>query len=950
MSHPQGEQYSFGPFRLLPDQAVLLRDDEPVRLGSRAIEILILLVRNAGLIVGKAQIMEEVWPDTTVVEANLTVHMSVLRRALEDDTTSVPYIATVSGRGYRFTANVSVEPPTRPYFEAGGDQQSNLPVLLTRLIGRSETLHMLDAKLPEQRLTTIVGTGGVGKTALALNVAERQLGRWPDGVWLADFAPLADANLVPTALATVLGLEVRSTNPVPALINALADKEMFLVLDNCEHMIEAVAIIAHAILQSARSVVLLATSREPLTIPGETVLRLEPLSVPPETEIVGAQEALHYPAIELLCERARANDADFSLQDADALFASLICRKLGGVPLAIEFATALVPIFGLRGLATRLDDRLRLLVDGHRSSPPRHRTLTAALDWSYQLLEVQDQRVFRRLAIFTGGFSMEAAAAVIGGGTDEGVCAEILARLVRKSLVSPDMRGSRLRFRLLETTRAFALGALEEAGEVADASRLHADYFARSLHGDGELPASSADYMAFVPDLDNIRSALRWATSPQGDTQMALAIGAGALPVWFGLSLLTECGTSMNELMNGLDLELRKSPYGAAIDIAIAATDIFTYGAQESSYADWTKREQAAANEDQLIERVRLLLGRWTFNIRMPDYDLADEQSLAIEEIARDVRGVVGEQSAPLAALVDKDHLIATAQWARGTTLHHIGNLDVARHALEQFLVAETAAMRSFFMAITGFDRRSDVLGLLAIAKCLQGDVEQGLADGEAAIDEARTTRKALPICEALQWVCFTLVLMAGPSTRTFRLTRELLQTSKDHSLHSHYGVALCLKGCLAAASGRHEHAIERLGQGLAQLRDAHYGPFDPFFVGVLATSLATIGRITEARDSITMFEQMRTTQHGFVGPELMRRKALVEVLSGTPDRAESSLRAARDEADRQGTRLWQMRALSDLAALYQARERVADAQRERATLALTIPEQLRERDFGLQW
>ncbi|NMN07357.1 MULTISPECIES: winged helix-turn-helix domain-containing protein [unclassified Novosphingobium] len=949
MNFPAVEEFTFGRFRLFPERQMLLRDEEPVRLGSRATEILSLLVRHAGALVSKAQIMEKVWPDTTVVEANLSVHMSALRRALTDDTSASPYIVTVPGRGYRFTAAVGQGQQDRPVPEPAAARSNNLPLLLTRLIGRSDALQALNELLASQRLVTVVGTGGVGKTALALNVAERKLANWRDGVWIADLASLADADMVPAAIATVLGLEVRSTNPVPALISALADKQMLLLLDNCEHVIEAAAMIAHAILQSARSVTILATSREPFTIPGEHVLRLDPLGVPPETELVGAREALHYAAIELLSERAAAVESSFALGDEDALAASLICRKLGGVPLAIEFASALVPIFGLRGLATRLDDRLRLL-GGHRNVQARHRTITAALDWSYQLLAPEEQRALRRLAVFAGGFSIEAANAVLGPGMDEETTAEIISRLVLKSLVSPDVRDANVRFRLLETTRAFALDVLEAAREGPQVSRLHAEYFARVLHGEGSSSPANDDYAAFVPELDNIRAALRWAMSPSGDVTTALAIGAGALPIWFGLSLLTECGTRMTALMDGLDPLQRQTPHGAAIDIAIQATGIFTFGAPDGSYRDWTERERIAADGNLLIERVRLLLGRWTYNIRMPDYALADEQSRALIDIAEAQSEPPETGEAPLALLVDPAHMHATAAWARGTTLHHMGEMAAARACLERFLLRETPQMRAFFMTITGFDRRSDVLGLLSIAKCLQGEVDQGLADAAEAVREARATRKALPICEALQWACFSMVLMGEPSSATSILVGELLGTAKTHSLNSHYGVALGLKGCLIASSGQHERAIELLRSGLGQLNEAHYGPFDPFFTGVLASSLSAIGELREAQHCVARFEMDRQTPHGFCGPDLTRRRALLAALAGQADLAERLLRAAIDEAIEQGTLLWRLRAGRDLAALYEAQERQEAADAERQKLSLPATEPLRSREAQLLW
>jgi predicted ATPase/DNA-binding winged helix-turn-helix (wHTH) protein len=935
-------EYRFGPFRLLPDQSVLLRGDEPVRVGSRALGVLALLVKNPGSLITKQEIMDEVWPDSVVLDANLAVHMSALRRALEDDDPTSPLIVTVPGRGYRFAIAVTSSPKEGPYkaVMAGG---SNLPLLLTRLIGRAEEVRKLATDLPLHRLLTIVGTGGVGKTSLALYAPEQQLHRWHDGVWIADFAAIADADLVPAVLATVLGLEVRSSNPIPALAAALADKEMLLLFDNCEHLVEPVAMLVNAILQSARSVAILATSREPFAVPGESVLRLEPLGLPPVTDLVGAREALAYGAIELLSERSRALDPDFELGDEDALAASLICRKLGGVPLAIEFASALVPIFGVRGLAARLDDRLRLLGDGHRSTLPRHRTLNAALDWSFQLLDPDDRLLLRRLAVFSGGFTIEAAAAVFGTDRGEVATAEAIARLVRKSLVSPDIRGSILRFRLLETTRAFALDALESDGDLAETEDLHARHFARAVNGEEGRPAASADHVPFTPDLDNIRTALRWAMSEQGDLDLALSLGSGALPIWLGHSLLTECGTRMTALMDRVDPAVRRTPQGAAIDIAIQATGIFTYGDHDKNYSDWSAREQAATQSDDLIDQVRLLLGLWSHNIRLPDYALADKQSVRLNRYADEADAWAPQGDAPLAFLIDEGQLRAMALWARGTSLHHIGQLRAARQCFEQFLACETPAMRTFFMTITGFDRRSDAIGLLGLTKCLQGDVGAALLDARSCIAEARSTGKALPLCEGLQWGCVIMLLLGEPVARLTPLVDELVSTARNHSLLSHYGVGLGLEGCLAASAGRPQEAIGLIAQCLDQLVEAHYGPFDPFFVGELAAAHAASGDVPEAHNCIAAYERRRKTPDGFLGPELLRRKAMVSSLLGETGAAETALRSALDLASAQGAQLWRWRAGNDLAALIHLGERPADAEALRRELAVTVPEPVRQ-------
>ena len=420
---------SFGPFRLLAGQRLLLEGDRPVRLGSRAMDILIALAERPGELVSKQELMAVVWPETIVVEANLTVHVAALRRALNDGQRN-RYIVNIPGRGYRFISPVERRAVTPQLASAG--LRHNLPAQLTRLIGRAEIIDKLVQQLTAERLLTIVGPGGIGKTAVALDVAKRLIGAFEDGIWLIDLEPIADPRLVPTALASSLRLEIRSDNPIPGLIGALGNKQMLLVLDNCEHVIEAAAALAAAILKGSRGVQILATSREPLRLEGERVHRLSPLESPPASARLSASEALRFPAVQLFVERAASSASDFELSDAEAKSAGAICRKLDGVPLAIELAAARVDAFGIGGLAERLDDRLRLLTGGRRTALPRHQTIGAALDWSYRLLSQDEQTVFRRLAIFVGGFTIKSARAVAAADVHDGA---VRFRLLRPSVL-----------------------------------------------------------------------------------------------------------------------------------------------------------------------------------------------------------------------------------------------------------------------------------------------------------------------------------------------------------------------------------------------------------------------------------------------------------------------------------------------------------------------------------
>src|SRR5436853_259003 len=459
-----GRAILFGPFLLLAEQRLLLEGDRPVRLGSRAFDILAALVERAGEVVGKEELIARAWPQTFVEEANLKMQVSALRRALGDGQGGHRYVATVPGRGYNFVAPVHRDEPVRAALRPAVALAHNLPLAATRMIGREEAVATLVSGLSRQRLVTVVGPGGIGKTTVALAVAERMIADYEHGVWLVDLAPLSDPRLVPSAVATVLGLEVRTENPLPGLIAALRDRRMLLLLDNCEHVIDAAASLAAAVLSGVPGVNILATSREPLGVAGEREHRLGPLGSPPSSSGLTAAEAAAFPAVQLFVERATAIVEDFALTDANAQPIVEICQRLDGLPLAIEFAAPRVEVLGVAALAASLDS-LPLLGAQRRTAMPRHRTMRAVVDWSYRLLSEDEQRFLRALGIFAGGFTVEAAAAVLDAVKTRIDAINSLADLVAKSLVVADVSGAQPRFRLLDTIRAYALEKVDESRE-----------------------------------------------------------------------------------------------------------------------------------------------------------------------------------------------------------------------------------------------------------------------------------------------------------------------------------------------------------------------------------------------------------------------------------------------------------------------------------------------------
>ena len=462
LAGPEHDRVEFGDFNLFPNQRLLLRNDEPVHIGARAFDVLAALAARAGELVTKEDLTALVWPDTFVDAVNLRVHIAALRKALGDHQGRV--IHTDPGRGYRLVASVrpvttSPVPPTR--------QSCELPATMTRMIGRDEFVAGVLAKLPPTRLVTIVGPGGIGKTRVAIACAQALVGTHRDGACFIDLAMAKHSADVAAAAAKALGMSSSAGDPLREVLEHLRNRQMLLVMDNCEHVIQDAAVVIEAISASAQDIHILATSREALRIRGEWVRSLPPLASPPDDDAMTAADAMGYPAVELFVERAAAAQEDFRLTDPAARLVGEICRRLDGVALAIELAAAEVHIFGLSWLATHLDDRLWILKRGHRTAVARHQTLAAMLDWSYELLSKKERATLQRIATFPDKFTLEDAIGVTA--SDELEDVEVVAAisgLVAKSLASLDLTGSVTRYRLAETTRAYACAKSNKAAPV----------------------------------------------------------------------------------------------------------------------------------------------------------------------------------------------------------------------------------------------------------------------------------------------------------------------------------------------------------------------------------------------------------------------------------------------------------------------------------------------------
>jgi predicted ATPase/DNA-binding winged helix-turn-helix (wHTH) protein len=540
------ESYTFGPFELLPGRQVLLKEGLPVRIGGRPFDLLTMLVRQGGEIVSKRQLMAQVWPHVIVDEGNLKVNVAALRRAIGDDPDQPLYIATVVGRGYRFIAPVSQtatrREPESPAQE--GATGGNLPPRLGPIFGRSAAIAKIAEELEAVRLVSIVGPGGIGKTTVALAIARQLAPSFPDGAWLVDLAEVESGLAIEETIALTLGL-----NEPGDLVEALRNLNLLLVLDNCEHVIDAAATCADELLARTRHVKLLTTSREPLSIRAERVRRLSGLAIPPAHS--RAAEALEYAAVQLFVDRASASSPLFRLDDANASVVSEICRRLDGLALGIERVALRADSLDVDWMLEHIDGRHHML-DGNPAGPDRHRTLAAAVAWSYRLLGEDEQRVMRRLSACAGAFTLDFACAVAASGDiPPASVVEIVAGLAAKSLLIVATRDGEVEYRLSNVARAFGLEQLAAHGELGHAQRQRAIAVHGTVGEAGSKDLPGLQTMArTAASLEDIREAVSWALSDAVGSDLAVRLVIAAAPLYLQHGLVEECRAAVSSALD----------------------------------------------------------------------------------------------------------------------------------------------------------------------------------------------------------------------------------------------------------------------------------------------------------------------------------------------------------------------------------------------------------------
>jgi predicted ATPase/DNA-binding winged helix-turn-helix (wHTH) protein len=917
--------FEFGRFRILPQRREVLADGRPMELGGRAFDVLVALVEANGAVVRKDELISRAWPGRIVQENNLQAQVKALRKAFSDR----GLIRTVVGRGYQFTGEIRArpadqseraEPATVSDVSGPPRAPTNLPAPTSDLVGRDAEIREVTGLVADHRFVTLTGTGGIGKTRLAVEVARHLLPQFADGVWVAELASLPDPQLVPVTVAAALGLELLSGVVSPERIAAaLGSKQIMLVLDNCEHVIDAAAEMVEALLHANPAARVIATSREPLRAESEHLYRVPPLAVPVQ-DTQALEDLLRHGAVALFIARAQEADPHFSPDQQTAAAMAAICRRLDGIPLALELAAARASTLGVQELASRLDDCFSLLTEGRRTALRRHQTLRATLDWSYELLSESERMVLRWLSIFAGGFTLAGASAVIASASM--LASDIvdgIANLVAKSLVTADVDGAAVHYRLLETTRAYAREKLADYGELEQAARRHAEYY-QDLCGRAEAEwqaRPAAEWLAdYGRQIGNVRTALDWAFSLRGDASIGVALTAAAVPLWCQLSLLDECRGRVEQALSHVARgSNRDTHYQMQLEAALGLSLFHTKGPVRETGAAWTHALAIADRLEDTEYQLRALWGLWSHRMSSGEYRAA-------LGFAERFRGLAAKRPDPAARLI-ADRMI-------GSMRLYMGDQTNARRHIERMLSRYVDPLHRSHTIRFVWDQRVAGEIILALILWLQGFPDQAMCTVQRTIERARASAHAISLCYTLARAACPVALWVGDLAAAERYVSMLLDHSAKLAMAVWQAEGRCFKGMLLIKSGRDDTGLRLLHTALDELRETRSIERDSPFLCALAEGLTGTRQVAEGLATVDdALGRSERSEARWCIAELLRVKGELTLLENAADAAaaaEHHFRQALAWARRQGALSWELRAAASLARTWRDQGREKDA------------------------
>jgi len=839
-----------GQLEISLDHREVRLDGQRVPIGSRAFDILALLIAADGELVSKDEIMRVVWPTTVVEKNNLQVHISGLRRAFGDERER---LRTVPGRGYRLVMHdeadardgASAPSAAQEDVSAGADaarpSRQPLPACVPELIGRQDALEGVAAALRAHQAVTLVGTGGIGKTRLAVEVAHRIQHEFADGVVFVPLAAVFDAPSALDALAFAMGSRLSASRTALAQIAAeWRDREALVVLDNCEQVLEIVAAIAESLTGAGSRMRVLATSREALRARDEIVYQVPPLSVPTRDD--PGTDVLRTPAVQFFLARAQADGAHFSLDETSIRLTGEVCRRLDGIPLALELAASRAAVLGIGLLAEHLDDRFRILTGGRRTALPRHQTLKATLDWSYRLLSSDEQKLLRWLGMFVNGFTLDAACAMAEhAGLTRMEALDAVSGLVSRSLLTTDFEGSSYRYRLLESTRAYALQQLDDNGERLAAAHAHAVLFLQLLETAQKRWAERpvVEWLGeFTRELGNLRTALDWTLGERGDHATGIALAAVTVPYLYELSLVEECCSRARAA-------LRFVPCGAQEDggtrvearlrlmSALAAALVYIEGPLAQTREAWTLVLDEAMQAGHADYASRARWGVWNWH----QYSGRARDALTCARRFGDFARSSGNAT----------HVVLSAR-VEGIALHYAGDQRRARELLERMIEEyEVKPLSRWHTPGLRVDHGIAARATLARVRWVQG--ERGGAYDLAArcFDSAAQYDHEIVICYVLVEALVPIALLNGDLAAARHGIDVLNELSTRFGFAIWSACCACYDAWLATLANPGASAIERLTASISALRTTGYLAQLSPLQGQLAVALMNASRDKQA-------------------------------------------------------------------------------------------------------
>ena len=908
----------FGPFELSIGERVLQRDGQVLALGDRALDILIYLADRAGEIIAKQELIDHVWPEVTVEEGSLRVHVAAIRKALGDGQFGNRYIANIKGRGYSFVGTVISLASSMESRDDGYRHQGGLPVRPLLMIGRESAISEVTDKLRDERFVTLLGPGGIGKTTIALAVGRAAAEDFGGEVCFVDLESLTNPDHVIGAVATSLGFALKSKESSPELIDFVRSRKLLIILDSCEHVIEAVALLAEQLYQETASVRLLTTSRELLKVEGEHGYRVLPLESPPDGSEQTAHAVLRYPAAQLLVRRVAAKAGSFVLKDEEAPLVAEICQKLDGVPLAIELAAGQVAALGLKDTVSRLVSRIGLLKLSHRTAVSRHRTLKATLDWSYDLLSRAEKIVFRRMAAFVGHFTLEGARYVAAESSEGSVeIIDAIVGLVEKSLIATQPDKGETQYRLLETTRAYALGKLEEHDELDSISLRHAEYVIQQLESQkattSALPRPEK-VAVYSRQLSNVRSALEWSFGSRDNGEVATRLAVASTQLFVELPLLIEWQTWAEQAIAWLEDQHKDFRQETGVVASLPAAFTGTQASNPSVHLASSRALDVALVQQDLARELKLLSGLFLCSSWTTDIYRALDIATRSRKVALNTQ--------------DPDDM-AHAEAMLGSANHLAGNHLVAQRHFEAGLRHLSSGPR-LGDGHHLFHHPTLLLAGMARSLLYRGMLDQSLNYASLAVEEGRKSGRPPTLCRSLILILPVYLVLEDWQTSEEHIA-QLADLSAAHSLKQFSTIATGLRGRWLLLQNNIHDGVPLLKRASEELEAQRHEMLNMDFVGDLGAGLAASGQHEEALRLVVnaLDVQKRGGKFLFV-PALMRVKGRILASRSAEDlpEAERSLLSAIDWAKRQSATLFELKAATDLSELFLKQGRVSEANR----------------------